>query len=182
MYLKLSDLKKISFYSFPEGSAVKNSPTMQETQVQSLGWEHALEKEMEKETYSNILAWRTPWTEGPGGLQSMGSQRVGYNWAIKCSAVSVSPNFLVILTVIRGKDIALSIFLSLLDLQDNQDSTITVEGSPYWNNDNNWQPSISCHLPCWDDLGYLSKDLSFSFWFQLPYHEGHYCCINSDVV
>ena len=79
-------------------------------------------------------------------------------------------------------NIALSIFLSLLDLQDNQDSTITVEGSPYWNNDNIWQPSISCHLPCWDDLGYLSKDLSFSFWFQLPYHEGHYCCFNSDVV
>ena len=77
MYLKLSDLKKISFCSFPDGSAVKNSPTMQETQVESLGWEHPLEKEML--TYSNILAWRIPWTEGPGGLQSMGSQRVGHD-------------------------------------------------------------------------------------------------------
>ena len=180
MYLKLSDLKKISFCSFPDGSAVKNSPTMQETQVESLGWEHPLEKEML--TYSNILAWRLPWTEGPGRLQSMGSQRVGHDWVTKCSTASILPNFLVILTVNRGNDIALSIFLSLLDFQDNQDSTITVEGSPYWNNDNSWQPSISCHLPCWDNLGCLSKDLSFSFRFQLPYYEGHYCCFNADVV
>ena len=139
---------------------------MQETQVQSLGWEHPLEKEMV--TYSNILAWRIPWTEGPGGLQSMGSQRVGHDWVAKYSAASVVPNFLVILTINRGNDIALRIFLSLLDFQDNQDSTITVEGSPYWNNDNSWQPSISCHLPCWDDLGCLSKDLSFSFRFNCP--------------
>ena len=49
--------------------------TMQETWVQSLGWEDPLEKEMA--THSSILAWRIPWTEEPGGLQSMGSQRVG---------------------------------------------------------------------------------------------------------
>ena len=47
---------------------------MQETQVRSLGWEDPLQKEMA--THSSILAWRTPWTEEPGGLQSMGSQRV----------------------------------------------------------------------------------------------------------
>ena len=47
----------------------------QETQVQSLGWEDPLEDEMA--THSNILAWTIPWTEEPGGLQSMGSQRVG---------------------------------------------------------------------------------------------------------
>ena len=47
----------------------KNLPAMQETQVQSLGWEDPLEKEMA--THSSILAWETPWTEGPGGLQSM---------------------------------------------------------------------------------------------------------------
>ena len=45
---------------------------MQETLVQSLGWEDPLEKKMA--THSNILAWRIPWTEEPGGLQSMGSQ------------------------------------------------------------------------------------------------------------
>ena len=50
---------------------------MWETQVQSLGWEDPLEKEMA--TLSNILAWRVPETEEPGGLQSLGSQRVGHD-------------------------------------------------------------------------------------------------------
>ena len=53
---------------------VKDLPAMQETQVQSLGQEDPLEKEMA--TYSGILAWRIPWTEEPGGLQSMGLQKV----------------------------------------------------------------------------------------------------------
>ena len=52
---------------------VKNLPAMQETQVQSLGWEDTLEKGMV--THSSILAWTVPWTEDPGGLQSMGSDR-----------------------------------------------------------------------------------------------------------
>ena len=52
-------------------------PTMQETQVQSLGWEDPLEKEMA--TYSNTLAWKIPWVEECGRLQSMGSQSVGHN-------------------------------------------------------------------------------------------------------
>ena len=50
---------------------------MQETRVQSLGWEGPLEKGMV--SHSSILAWKIPWTEEPGGLQSMGSQRVGHN-------------------------------------------------------------------------------------------------------
>ena len=54
---------------------VKNLPAMQETQVRSLGWEDPLEKEMAIQ--SSILAWRIPWTEEPGRLQSMGSQTVG---------------------------------------------------------------------------------------------------------
>ena len=53
---------------------VKNQPAMWETWVQSLGWEDPLEEEMA--THSNILAWKIPWTEEPGGLQSQGSQRV----------------------------------------------------------------------------------------------------------
>ena len=53
---------------------VKNLPAMQETRVRSLGWEDPLEKG--KATHSSILTWRTPWSEEPGGLQSMGSQRV----------------------------------------------------------------------------------------------------------
>ena len=56
---------------------VKNLPAVQGTQVQSQGWEDPLEKEMA--THSSILEWRTPQTEEPGRLQSMGSQRVGYN-------------------------------------------------------------------------------------------------------
>ena len=56
---------------------VKHLPTMWETQVQSLGWEDPLEKEMG--THSSTLAWEIPWTEDPGRLQSMGSQRVGHN-------------------------------------------------------------------------------------------------------
>ena len=56
---------------------VKRLPTMRETWVQSLGQEDLLEKEMA--THSSILAWKIPWTEEPGGLQSMGSQKVGHN-------------------------------------------------------------------------------------------------------
>ena len=56
---------------------VKNLPTMQETRVQSLGQEDLLEKEMA--THSSILAWKIPWTEEPGRLQSMVSQRVRHN-------------------------------------------------------------------------------------------------------
>ena len=58
---------------------VKHLPTMWETWVRSLGWEDPLEKEMA--THSSIHAWKIPRTEEPGGLQSMGSQRVGYDWA-----------------------------------------------------------------------------------------------------
>ena len=56
---------------------VKHLPTMQETQVRSLGREDPLEKEMA--THSSTLVWKIPWTEEPGRLQSMGSQRVGHN-------------------------------------------------------------------------------------------------------
>ena len=54
---------------------VNNLPAMQDPWVPSLGWEDALEKGMA--THSSLLAWRIPWTEEPGGLQSMGSQRAG---------------------------------------------------------------------------------------------------------
>ena len=57
--------------------SVKNLPAMQETQVQSLGWEDPLEKGMA--SHSSILAWRIPRTEKPGGLESIGSQRVGHD-------------------------------------------------------------------------------------------------------
>ena len=56
---------------------VKRLPTMRETRVRSLGWEDPLEKEMA--THSSTLAWKIPWTEKPGRLQSVGSQRVGHD-------------------------------------------------------------------------------------------------------
>ena len=56
---------------------VKSLPAVQETWVQSLGKGDPLEKKMA--THSSILAWRIPWTEEPGGLQSIGSQRIGHN-------------------------------------------------------------------------------------------------------
>ena len=56
---------------------VKHLPTMRETWVQSLGWADPLEKEMA--THPSTLAWKIPWTDEPGRIQSMGSQRVGHD-------------------------------------------------------------------------------------------------------
>ena len=56
---------------------MKNLPAMREIWVRSLGWEDSLEEGMA--THSGILAWRISWTEEPGGLQSMGLQRVGHD-------------------------------------------------------------------------------------------------------
>ena len=63
--------------ALPIAQMVKNLPAVQETQVRSLGQEDPLEKETA--THSSILAWRIPWTEEPGELQFMGSQRVRHN-------------------------------------------------------------------------------------------------------
>ena len=71
---------------------VKHLPTMQETQVQSLGREDLLEKEMV--THSSILAWKIPWTEKPVRLQSMGLKRVGHNWATSLHFTSKKNKYL----------------------------------------------------------------------------------------
>ena len=62
---------------FPSGSSGKESACVMGDPVQSLGWEDPLEEEMA--THSSILAWKIPWAEEPGGLQSTGSQRVGHD-------------------------------------------------------------------------------------------------------
>ena len=68
----------VYYKGFPgKESVVKNLPATQEIRVQSLGQEDPLQKEMA--THSSILAWEIPWTEEPGGLQSIGSQRVRHN-------------------------------------------------------------------------------------------------------
>ena len=64
---------------------VKRLPAMRETQVRSLGQEDPLEKEMA--THSSIVAWKIPWTEEPDRLQSMGSQRVGHDWATSLTSL-----------------------------------------------------------------------------------------------
>ena len=68
-----NEIYNVYSMDFPSASVVKNLPAKQETGVWSLSWEDPLETEMA--THSSILAWRIPWTEEPGGLQSMGSQR-----------------------------------------------------------------------------------------------------------
>ena len=68
---------RVMTWDFPGGSVLRVQLPMQEMWVQSLDQEDPLEKEMA--THSSILAWRIPWTEEPGGLQSMGSQRVRHN-------------------------------------------------------------------------------------------------------
>ena len=67
----------MGYRASPVTQMVKNLPAVQETWVRSLGLEDPLEKEMA--THSNVLPWRIPWTEEPGGLQSVGSQRDGHN-------------------------------------------------------------------------------------------------------
>ena len=64
-------------FGLPWWLSVKNQPATWETWVQSLGWEEPLEKEVA--THSSVFAWRIPWTEEPGGLQTMGSQRVRHD-------------------------------------------------------------------------------------------------------
>ena len=73
----------ITLISLVVAQTAKHLPTMQETWVRSLGWEDPLEKEMAN--HSRALAWRTPWTEEPGRLQSMRLQRVGHGWATSLS-------------------------------------------------------------------------------------------------
>ena len=78
-YMWLIMHKYIIQWSSLVAQTVKNLPAMQEAQVWSLGRENPLEKGMA--THYTILAWKIPWTEEPGGLQSMGLQRVRHNWA-----------------------------------------------------------------------------------------------------
>ena len=72
---KSKKIRNLSFMSLAQ--MVKNLPVMRETWVQALGWEDSLEESMA--THSSVHAWRILWTEEPGGLQSIASQRVKYN-------------------------------------------------------------------------------------------------------
>ena len=75
-------------WGFPGDSVVKSPSAKQETKVRFLGREDPLEKEMA--THSSILAWEIPWTKEPGGLESMGSRRVGHGCVTKpCTQTGV---------------------------------------------------------------------------------------------
>ena len=74
-----NNIMLLYYWAFLVAQLVKNLPAVQETWVRYLGWEDPLEKEVA--THSRILAWKISWTEEPGGLQSMRSQRVGHDWA-----------------------------------------------------------------------------------------------------
>ena len=75
------NITKTDFCTSPVAQSIKDSPAVRETRVRSMVWEDILEKGTA--THSSILAWRIPRTEEPGGLQSMGSQRVRHDWATK---------------------------------------------------------------------------------------------------
>ena len=77
--LNWTELNWTHLKGFPCSSVVNNLPAVQETRVRFLGWEDPLEKEMA--THSSILAWKISGTEEPDGLQPIGLQRVGYDWA-----------------------------------------------------------------------------------------------------
>ena len=79
----LSNWTELNLLASLLAQRVKRLPAMRESPVQSPGWEDLLEKEMA--THSSFLAWRIPRTEKPGRLQSMGSQRVGHDWATSLS-------------------------------------------------------------------------------------------------
>ena len=84
------------------GSLVKNPPAKQETRDQSLGWKNPLAKETA--THSRILAWRIPWTEEPGGLLSMGRQRVRYNLETTPHVVHLQLIYYCIPTILQFKN------------------------------------------------------------------------------
>ena len=94
--------------SSPGGSGGKNPPATQETRARFLGQENSLEKGMT--THSSILAWRIPWTEEPGRLLSMGSQRIGHNWTTSTFFFSLliklehMPGHSTFLTLVKGHD------------------------------------------------------------------------------
>ena len=102
-YLPVYHFKFILYYSWGSlvAQMIKNLPAVPETWVWSLGWEDPLQKEMA--THSSLRAWRIPWTEEPGRLQSLGSQRIRHDWGT---------NFLPLHSIIISDDA----FLSGIDL------------------------------------------------------------------
>ena len=83
----ISSYRPYKIRAYLVAQMVKNLPAMQETQVWSLGWEEPLEKG--RATHFSTLTWKIPWTEEPGGLQSMGLQRVGHHWTTTTTIIHI---------------------------------------------------------------------------------------------
>ena len=101
---------------FPSSSDGKESAYNEKTRVRSLGWEDPLEKEMA--THSSILALKMLWMEEPGGLQSMGSRRVGHDWVTNAGMIKQSVHQEIVLEEINQHMFIwgdLNIFVSVID-------------------------------------------------------------------
>ena len=120
-------------FSFLAAQMVKTLPATQETQVQSLGWEGPLEKGMD--THSNILAWRIPWAEKPGGLQSIVSQGVRYNWETNIFILFIHFLFIYLLSVLSHSIMPNSLWRYKCSLP-----SLSVHGDPPGKN-----TAVDCH-------------------------------------
>ena len=120
---------------------LKRLPPMQETRVWSLDREDPLEKEMA--THSSILAWRIPWTEEPGGLQSTGSQRVGHDWVTLLTYLPFDPEIPLLgihpeKTIIQ-KNMYTPVFTAALFTTAGHGSILNVQRSNMtWRNWEHW--------------------------------------------
>ena len=147
---------------FPGGSAVKNPPAVQETQVWPLGQEDPLEKE--KTTHSSILAWEISWTEESGRLQSMRSQRVGHNLTTKTTTTIIQLNiFIVMFPRVRpGWSLTTLGNYAFIRFIDNFIHLTSIR----------WVSSVSVNetsrIPCWSRahlLLLLLSSFAFTTWF-----------------
>ena len=142
---------------------------MRETQVWSLGWEDSLEEAMA--THSSIVAWRIPWTEEPGGLQSMGSQRTGHNWATMHS--TASPNAVVCWGA-RGSGFSVCIWKVHISVH-NKDVLFTVLNTTSFATQVVWGPGDrNTYLPVlsFSHNNQLARKKGLPFTSSLPQEQG----------
>ena len=135
----------ITLLGFPGGSEVNNPSEIWETWVRSLSWEDPLEEGMA--THSSIPAWRIPWTEEPGGLQSMELQRVRHNWVCTYHCIIIITFLDVLWTTDLPCEVRVNIgsleWFSLKSLLSNASCHVPVEVSESW-----LDPSPNFHW-CW---------------------------------
>ena len=126
---------------------VKSLPAMWETQVQSLGGEDPLEKEMA--THSSILVWEIPWTEEPGGLQSIRSQRVRHKWVTNTfTFLYTFLDFLVLIVKYKCSIFFFQKFLTIPDTLHYHDSF----KSNFWTYKNTYTHTQSFYVECMESI------------------------------